>query len=245
MFRAFVLVLLCSTGGLLAADVNVYAAASLTDALKEVGASYGKQSGDAVRFNFAASSTLARQIEEGAPADIFFSADHAQMDRLERGGHIETASRRDLLGNTLVVIAPAETALNLSSVEDLRQVNRIAVGDPKLVPVGAYARAYLERAGLWQELQPKIIPTENVRAGLAVVASSNADAGFVYATDAAVSKNVKIVLRVAPEEGPPIRYPAALVKRGGREARAEKLLAYLSSEDARTVFRRFGFLLPP
>src|SRR3954453_17778662 len=117
------------------AEISVYAASSLTDALKEIGAAYEAHGGGPVVFNFAASNTLARQIEEGAPADVFFPADHAQMDRLEKSGHIETTSRRELLGNTLGVVAAADSPLALERVADLRKTGRIAVGDPKFVPV--------------------------------------------------------------------------------------------------------------
>ncbi len=226
-----------------AAEINVCAASSLTDALKEIGAAYEKQSGNHVSFNFAASSVLARQIEEGAPADLFFSADDAQMDRLEKSGHVEPGSRRELLSNTLVIVAPLESPLPLRTVADLRQVERIAVGDPKLVPVGVYTRAYLEKAGLWKDLEEKIVPTENVRAGLAVVESGNADVAFVYATDAGVSKKVKIVFRVPPAETPRISYPLAMVKESAQKAEATKFLTYLTSNEARKVFEKFGFIV--
>jgi molybdate transport system substrate-binding protein len=226
-----------------AAEINVYAASSLTDAMKEIGAVYEKESGAHLAFNFAASSTLARQIEEGAPADIFFSADDAQMDRLQKGDRLEASTRRDLLSNTLVIVAPSESRITLSSAADLsRQTQKIAVGDPKLVPVGVYARAYLERLNLWKEIEPKIIPTENVRAALAVVESGNVDAAFVYKTDANVSKEVKIIFSV-PAEETAIHYPAALVKQTPRKPEAEKFLAYLESEAASKVFEKFGFIV--
>jgi len=225
------------------AELTVCAASSLTDALKEIGTAYQTQSGDHISFNFAASSALARQIEEGAPADLFFSADDAQMDRLEKSGHIEPASRHELLSNTLVVVAPSDSSLSLKTAADLRQVQRIALGDPKLVPIGVYTRTYLEREGLWKELEEKIVPTENVRAGMAVVESGNADVSFVYATDAGISKKVKIVLRVSPENGPPILYPVAVVKESQRKDAAAKFLAYLAGDDARKVFEKFGFIV--
>ncbi len=226
-----------------AAEINVYAASSLTDALKEIGTSYEKQSGDHIAFNFAASSTLARQIEEGAPADIFFSADDAQMDRVQKSGQIEDGTRRDLLSNVLVIVAPNESKLTLKSADDLRQVEHIAVGDPKLVPVGVYTRGYLEKLGLWSELEPKIIPTENVRAGMAVVEAGNADVAFVYKTDAGVSKKVKIIFSVPPNETSPINYPAALVKQRSHKPEAEKFLRYLGGEEAAKVFEKFGFIV--
>ncbi len=228
-----------------AQEITICAASSLTDALKEVGAAYQSLSGDKLTFNFAASSVLARQIEEGAPADIFFSADDAQMDRLEKGGHIAPGSRHELLSNTLVIIAPAESTLSLHAAADLRQVQRIAVGDPKLVPVGVYTRKYLEQAGLWNALKPRIVPTENVRAGLAVVESGNADVAFVYATDTRISKKVKIVLRTAGAEVPPILYPIAVVQESERKPEAARFLAYLSGDAARKVFQKYGFIVKP
>lgn len=239
----FVAISLLFSLSLHAAELNVSAASSLTDALKAIAPEYEKQSGDHVIFNFAASSALARQIEEGAPADLFFSADEAQMDRLQKADRIEEKSRRNLLSNTLVVVAPNESTMQLTSAADLRKVERIAVGDPKLVPVGVYTRSYLEKSGLWQELEAKIIPTENVRAGLAVVESGNAEVAFVYKTDAAISKKVKIIFSVPPDEKAPINYPAALVKRDASNPAAEKFLSYLSSEAAGKIFEQFGFIV--
>ena len=165
------------------------------------------------------------------------------MDRLEKGGRIDTESRRELLANTLVVVAPIESSLNLKTVADLRQVKRIAVGDPKLVPVGVYTRSYLEKVGLWQELEEKILPAENVRAGMAVVESGNADVAFVYATDAGISRKVKVVLRIPVEEAPPIRYPVALIKDSPQKGEAAKFLAYLASDASSKVFEKFGFIV--
>lgn len=244
MNRAFLLLLATFAGANLhAAEINVCAASSLTDALKEIGAAYEAQGGAHVSFNFAASSLLARQIEEGAPADVFFSADDAQMDRLQNDGDIEAGSRRELLSNTLVVVAAADSTLTFNAVADLRQVSRIAVGDPKLVPVGVYTRSYLEKVGLWKELAEKIVPAENVRAGMAVVESGNADVAFVYATDARISKKVKIVLRIPADEAPPILYPVALVKESPQKTEAAKFLAYLASEVSYKVFEKFGFIV--
>ncbi|MFL6541017.1 MAG: molybdate ABC transporter substrate-binding protein [Chthoniobacterales bacterium] len=226
-----------------AEEISVYAASSLTDALREIGMRFEKQTGDHVLFNFAASTTLARQIEAGAPAEIFFSADDAQMNGLEQSGRIESGSRRDLLSNVLVIVAPNQSNLQLKSARDLLSVTRIAVGDPKLVPVGVYTRAYLEKQGLWAELEPKIVPTDNVRAGLAVVEAGNADVAFVYRTDGERSKKVKIIFIVPVGEAPRINYPVALVKQEKRSAGAEKFLNYLASDETLRVFEKFGFLV--
>ena len=228
-----------------AAAVTVFAAASLTDSLKEIAADYGKISGDKIIFNFGASSMLARQIEAGAPADIFFSADEAQMSGLAKKGLIDPATRKSVLGNSLVVVIPNGSALQIKSSSDLTNagVKQIALADPKAVPAGVYARAWLEKLQLWQAIEPKVIPTENVRAALAAVASGNVDAGVVYKTDAAISKNVKIAYEVPRADGPDISYPTALIKDSKQPDAAKKFLDYLSSKEAGQVFQRFGFLL--
>ena len=228
-----------------AAEVMVSAAASLTDALKAIVANYEKNSGDKIIFNFGASSTLARQIEAGAPADIFFSADEAQMDGLAKKDLIDTATRKSILGNSLVVVVPNDSMLQIKSAGDLTNANikQIALADPKAVPAGVYAKAWLEKLQLWPAVEPKVVPTENVRAALAAVASGNVDAGVVYKTDAAISKNVKIAYEVPRADGPDISYPMALVKNSPQPEAARKFLDYLSSEDAGQVFKRFGFIL--
>lgn len=228
-----------------AANVMVFAAASLTDVMKTIAADYEKQSGDQITFNFGASSTLERQIEEGAPADIFFSADEAQMNRLEKKGLLISATRKSILGNSLVVVVPKDSALKIHSAFDLTNsiVEKIALADPKAVPAGVYAKAWLKKFQLWNAVEPKVIPTENVRAALAAVASGNVAAGVVYKTDAAISKNVKIAYEVPRADGPNISYPIALVKDSQQPAAAKKFLNYLSSEKAGKTFQQFGFLL--
>ncbi|HEY1787390.1 MAG TPA: molybdate ABC transporter substrate-binding protein [Verrucomicrobiae bacterium] len=225
------------------ADVTVFAAASLTDSLKQIAADYQKQTGRAVTFNFEASSILARQIEAGAPADIFFSADETQMDRLAERGLIDPATRMDRLGNTLVVVAPEGSALQIHSAADLAAdgVKQIALADPKAVPAGVYAKEWLKKFRVWDAVEPKVVPAENVRAALAAVASGNVDAGVVYKTDAAISKSVRIVYEVPRADGPEIRYPIALVKASEHPDEAKRFLEYLDSHDAGQVFKRFGF----
>lgn len=226
-----------------AAEVTVFAAASLTDVLKEVAEAYEKHSEDKIVFNFAASSTLARQIKEGAPTDIFFSADEAKMDGLEAGGHIIKTSRRSLLSNTLVIVAPHDSQIVILSARDLtnRVVSRIALADTRVVPAGIYSKEYLLKLNLWSQIEPKVIPTENVRGALAAVESGNVDAGMVYKTDAAISKMVRIIYEVNRTEGPAISYPVALIKDGPHAVEAEKFLLYLESEDTARTFKRFGF----
>jgi molybdate transport system substrate-binding protein len=228
-----------------AADVTVFAAASLTDALKVVAADYEKTSGDKIIFNFGASSTLARQIAEGAPADIFFSADEAQMDGLAKRGLIDPATRKSHLGNTIVVVIPADSTLLIQSAADLTNaaVRKIAFADPKVVPAGVYGRAWLTQTGLWPLIQPKVVPTENVRAALAAVESGNVEAGVVFKTDAGISKKVKIAYAVPTRDAPRIAYPVALVKEAKHAAAARKFLQHLASAEAARVFTRFGFIV--
>ena len=228
-----------------AAETTVFAASSLTDALKEVAEAYHAQSSHRVAFNFAASSTLARQIEEGAPADIFFSADETQMDRLAKNGQIVVETRRMLLSNALVVIAPSDSALKINAPDELAStVSKIAMADPNIVPAGVYARAYLTRLDLWEAIAPKVIPVENVRAAVAAVASGNVDAGFAYATDARVSRRVKIIFTVPANDEPRISYPAAAVQGTRNREAAEKFLSFLQSEAAVNVFESHGFTAP-
>lgn len=228
-----------------ATDVNVFAAASLTDALKQIGDNYEQSSGDKIVFNFAASSTLARQIEAGAPADIFFSADEAKMDGLEKKGLIDVSSRKSHLGNAIVVVIPNDSTLKINSATDLTNaaVQKIAFADPKAVPAGVYGREWLTRQQLWTTIEPKVVPTENVRAALAAVESGNVEAGIVFKTDAGISKKVKIAYEVPSADAPKISYPMALVKEAQQPAAAGKFLDYLSSEEAGQVFKQFGFIL--
>jgi molybdate transport system substrate-binding protein len=225
--------------------VLVFAAASLTDALKEIAASWETAGGESVAFNFAASSLLARQIREGAPADLFLSADEVQMDGLEKAGLVEPGTRRSILSNTLVVVVPGDATAPLLSARDLTtsRVQRIALGEPGSVPVGVYSKKFFEGIGIWTLVAPKVVPTESVRATLAAVESGNVDAGIVYRTDALISKKVKIAFEVPAASGPAISYPFALVKGAPREAAARKFLEYLSSKAARAVFARYGFLV--
>ena len=227
------------------AEVSVFAAASLTDSLKNIAAVYEKQSGDTIVFNFGASSTLARQIEEGAPADIFFSADEAKMDSLEAMGLIVKETRKRRLSNALVVIVASDKGAALSNVKDLLtdKVKRLALAEPSSVPAGIYAREYLQKQNLWSEIKAKVVPTENVRAALAAVEAGNAEAGIVYKTDAAISKTVRIAQEVPVKDSPTISYPMALVKEAKQVEAAKMFLRYLDSDEAGRTFEKFGFIV--
>ncbi len=236
-----------ATASLSGAEVTVFAAASLTDSLRELKATYEKQTGDKIVLNLGASSTLARQIEEGAPADIFFSADEAKMDRLDHQGLLVKGTRRDRLGNSLVVIVAAQDGAPVQSPQDLvkPEVKRLALGDPKAVPVGIYAREYLEQLGLWRDVATKVVPTENVRAALAAVEAGDAEASIVYKTDAMISKKVRVVYEVPPVAGPKISYPVALLKDARSPAAAGRFLEFLGSDQAGDVIVKYGFLRKP
>jgi molybdate transport system substrate-binding protein len=226
-----------------AAEIHVYAAASLTDALTVIGEQYQKQSGDQLVFNFAASSVLARQIQEGAPADIFFSADEAKMDSLQKKKLIVPETRRSLLSNVLVIVVPEDSKLKLSSAKDLMNVKGyIAIAEPKTVPAGIYAKEYLSKIGIWSKVIDHLVPTENVRAALLAVELGNADAGIVYKTDAEISKKTKVAFEVPLAEGPKISYPVAVVSTSKNLDAAQKALSYIESQAALGIFKKYKFL---
>ncbi len=223
-----------------AEEVAVYAAASLADALEQIGTAWRRASGHTAVFNFGASSDLGRQVRQGAPADVFFSADRAQMDLLERAGLVRAAERVDLLSNTLVVVVPGRAEAGLSAPAELLGLRRLALADPEAVPAGVYARRWLESAGLWGRLRDRVVPTLNVRAALAAVESGNADAAVVYRTDAARSRRARVAFEVPRAQAPPITYVVAPLR--GSRAAARDLVAWLKSPAGRAVFEAHGFL---
>jgi molybdate transport system substrate-binding protein len=241
------LALAALAGRLVAADLTVFAAASLSDALQEIGRNYQAGGGDPVHFNLAASSTLARQIKEGAPADVFFSADEAKMDELEKAGLLAAGSRRRLLSNTLVIVAPKAATVPAGGAAFLLlpAVRRLALAETTTVPAGIYARAWLEKTGLWPKVAAKVIATENVRACLAAVESGNVDAGIVYRTDALLSRQVQVVDQIPAAEGPRISYPAAVLRATKQPEAAARFADYLASPAAQAVFLKFGFTTAP
>lgn len=225
-------------------EILVSAAASLADVLQEIGGGYQKKSKHTVKFNFGSSSSLARQIAEGAPADIFFSADLAQMESLDRSDRLEPGTRRNLLSNQLVIIAPADSELPISTPRDLLNpaVRRIALAEPSSVPVGVYSKKYLAAEGLWDHVAAKLVPVQDVRATLASVESANVEAGFVYKTDAVVSKKVKLVFAVPIDKAPRITYPVAIVRDSKRKEAARDFMRHLQGP-ARNIFRKYGFII--
>ena len=225
----------------------VSAAASLTDALGEIGRVYEGRSPDLVNFNFGASSTLERQIEESAPVDVFLSADEALVDRLEQRNLLAAGTRRSLLSNTLVIAVSKDSALAIPSPRALASdgVHSLALAEPSSVPAGIYAREYLQKLGIWESVRPKVIPTENVRAALAAVEAGNADAAIVYRTDAAISRRVRVAFEVPVADGPKISYPAAVMRESRHAEAARKFLSFLESPAAAGIFRRYGFRVIP
>ncbi len=231
---------------MLAAEIRVFAAASLSDSLKEIAALYRKETGDKLIFNFAGSGVLARQIEEGAPADIFFSADEIKMDELASRGLLVEGSRRTQLSNLLVLVTTKDsTAVRAPADLAGPAVRRIALGNTRTVPAGSYAKAYFQKSRLWRAIEPKVVPCENVRAVLAAVESGNVDAGMVYKTDAAISGKVRVAFEVAAAEGPKISYPVALLKDAPSPEQAKEFVGYLDGKEARAVFTRHGFITLP
>jgi molybdate transport system substrate-binding protein len=228
------------------ASLRVSAAASLTDALQEIAPVYERQSGDAIVFNFGASSILARQIEEGAPADLFISADELKMDQLQQRGLVVKKSRRSILSNTLVIVVPRDSLLKITSPAGLADpaIRNVAIAEPQSVPAGIYAKEYLRKLHIWDRIASRIVPTDNVRAALAAVESANAEAGIVYKTDALISSAVRIAYEIPRAVGPAISYPAAVLANSKQQAAAQRFLDYLQSPAAQTIFRKHGFLLP-
>jgi len=223
----------------------VFAASSLSDALDEVDAAFTAQSAVQVRASYAATSVLARQIEAGAPADVFFAADREWMDYVEQRGFIRPASRRDLLGNALVLIAPADSPVRLKIAPGFDLVRalgggRLATGDPDSVPVGRYARAALVKLGVWDAVADHLARAENVRVALAYVAQGQAPLGIVYQTDALAEKRVRVVGVFPENTHPPITYPLALTANAHPES--SRYVEFVTGDVARQIFERHGFV---
>lgn len=216
---------------------TVLAAASLQEALGEAAAAWEAEGNAAPVLSFAGTSALARQVEQGAPADLFVSADEEWMDRLAGENLLKPGTRVDLLGNDLVVIAPRGVeGSGLAGLGD----GRLALADPSAVPAGKYARASLESLGLWADLADNVVPAENVRAAMALVERGEVPLGIVYATDALASDRVAVVQRLPAASHPPIRYPAAVLA-ASKHSEAEEFLDFLASDAADRIFEEHGF----
>ncbi len=229
-----------------AGDLVVSAAASLTNAFKEVAQGYEKEhAGTKVILNFGASDVLLQQIVKGAPADVFASADQKAMDKAVEEKAVKPASRVDFAANQVVLIVPADSKANITALKDLTRddVKRIAYGNPASVPVGRYTQGALEAAGLWKEVQAKSVLAQNVRQSLDYVARGEVDAGFVFATDAAImADKVKVAVRVPSQT--PVTYPIAVTTREAAAKEAESFVAYVLSPAGQAILSRYGFQKP-
>jgi molybdate transport system substrate-binding protein len=247
IFAAFITVFgaLCSPAAAQEKSITVFAAASMKNALDELDTAYTKKTGVKVTASYAASSALAKQIEQGAPADVFISADSDWMDYVAAKNSIDRQTRVNLLGNSLVLIAPKDSKIddvNIGPGFDLAKLagdGRIATGDAKAVPVGKYAKAALEKLGSWQAAEPKFAMAENVRAALTLVARGEAALGVVYATDAKVEPGVKVVGTFPADSHPAIIYPVAATTTA--KPAASDYLAFLRSTVAKMIFEKAGF----
>lgn len=227
-------------------EVFVFAAASLTNALTDIGLAFSARTGHTIRASYAASSALARQIEQGAPAQVFASADLKWMDYLDGARLIAPGTRVNLLGNSLVLVAPADDRRGRvdpgpgTDIAALAGPGRIATGNPDNVPVGLYFRQAMERSGQWAAVEPKIARADSVRSALAFVERGEAPLGVVYATDAALSKKVAVVGTFPSSMHDPIVYPFGLV--AGRDTPAARaFLTFLRGDEAGSIFVRYGF----
>ena len=224
--------------------ITVFGAASLTDVLQDLGDGFTRETAVPVRLSFAASSTLARQIENGAPADVFFSADLAWMDYLQMRALIQTQSRHDMVGNRLVLIAPLDSKVNLKIAPHFMLVQslgkgRLATGDPDSVPAGRYAQEALTNLGVWGEASERLIRADSVRSALAFVDRGEAPLGIVYETDALVDKSVRVVDVFPADSHKNIVYPIALTANASAEA--GKFVAYLRGPAGDLAFKHYGF----
>ncbi len=225
--------------------LTVFGAASLTNVLQDLGDAFTQETSIAVKFSFAASSTLARQIENGAPADIFLSADSDWMNYLQARHLIQDATRHDIVGNRLVLIAPADSTVqlkigpNFALAAALGQ-GRLATGDPAAVPVGRYAQAALTKLGVWKDVEDRIVRADSVRAALTFVDRGEAPLGIVYETDALVDKKVRVIDVFPADSHPPIIYPMALTRVA--QPGSAKFAAFIASPAAAQIFKSYGFI---
>jgi molybdate transport system substrate-binding protein len=247
MLKASVAVVLAACAASASAtDITVSAAASLTNAFKEIGAAFEKEhAGDKVLFNFAASDPLVQQISKGAPVDVFASADQDAMDKADKLHLLAPGSRKNFASNSLVLIVPEHGKVQVKSVADVAQpgVARITIGNPASVPVGRYTRTALDNLKLWQVVEPKLILGASVRQCLDYVARGEVDAGFVYATDAAIVKD-KVNVVATVQTATPVTYPIAVIAAGPQAAAGRKFADYVQSSAGQAILARYGFGRP-
>jgi molybdate transport system substrate-binding protein len=225
-------------------DLLVFAAASLTNVLDEIGAAYTQQTKQQVKFSYAASSVLARQLEAGARADVFFSADLEWMDYVQARNLIDRSTRRNVLGNRLALVAPADSKIELKIAPGFKLAaalgnGRLATGDPESVPVGKYARSALTSLGVWNDVADKLVRADNVRSALAFIARGETPLGIVYETDAKVEKRVRVVALFPTDSHPPIVCPVAVTTKAHPAAR--QFVEFLQGSAAQNAFEKYGF----
>ena len=225
-------------------EVYIVAAASMTDAVKEIGANYEKQHPDVkLMYNFGSSGALQSQIEQGAPADVFISAAQKQMNALEEENLIDKATRKDLLENKVVLIVPKNSTLVLDdfAAAATDKVSKIALGEPKSVPVGQYSEEIFTNLNVWADIKAKAVYASDVRQVLSWVEMGEVDCGVVYATDAAISDKVKVLLEAPAGTHKPVVYPAAMVSSSKNPEIAKDFLAYLSQDEQKAILAKYGF----
>ena len=225
-------------------EITVFSAMSLTDALSEIGAQFTEKHDVKVIYNFAASTTLQRQIEKGAYADVFISASSLQANALEKQNLLETDTRFNLLGNRLVLVSHKNYNSAIEKVDRLTDivVSRIAIGQPEIVPAGTYAKEVFIRYGIWEKVFSKLVFGTDVRATLAYVSTGNVDLAIVYHTDVTLSKNVKVLYEFPAETHSPIAYPAVVLKVSEQKQFANQFMTYLSTPFATEIFEKHGFI---
>ena len=224
-------------------ELSVFAAISLTDALTEIGEGFTLENHIKIYYNFAASTTLQRQLEKGASADVFISASPRQVVELEFNGLIDAGSRHDLLTNRLVLVSHETALIFVETLDDLAapDISRIAIGHPDIVPAGTYAKEALAHAGVWETLQPKMIFGTDVRATLTYLTAGNVDVAIVYKTDTTLTPNIKVVYEFPNDAYTSIIYPAVAMKRSQRGQSARKFIVYLRAAGSTKIFEKHGF----
>ncbi|WP_070121189.1 molybdate ABC transporter substrate-binding protein [Bacillus marinisedimentorum] len=225
-------------------ELTISAAASLNDALQEIKNSFEKSNENiSILYNFGGSGTLQKQIEQGAPADLFISASASKFDKLDEKGLIDQKYSSVMVSNRLVLITPQGAGLEVQTLEDLtaKEISHLAIGIPESVPAGNYAREALEHAGLWGQLKDKLVLGKDVRQVLSYVETGNAEAGFVYESDASISNKVEKVLTVNEAHHSEIKYPAGVLKHAEHPDQARRFFDYLSSDEAAEIFTKYGF----
>lgn len=229
-------------------ELNISAAVSLKDALTEIQTKYQEKAPNVhLVYNMGSSGAMQKQIEQGAPADIFISAATKEMDELDAKNLVNKATRKNLVGNKLVLIVPKDSNLKITTFEELTQdsIKKIAIGEPNSVPAGQYAQQTLQKLGLWDKVKDKLVFTKDVRTVLTYVEAGNIDAGVVYYTDALSSNKVKAVATAEENLHDPIIYPIAILSGTKNQKAAEDFLAYLLSPDGKEIFEKYGFITTP